>query len=173
MAGELDPNASLFGGDEPEMSEEEAFLKETFGKNPNRTSALSDLFCAEMLATIDEDPELPEEARRQLIFKMTANSVLDVIVESLAPETAEEVTSCLDGFLGMSLVNKKNQVDIMAELRKAVLSVKQDTGESDEDFERRLSDMEDAWWSIPQPLLNGRTPDDAIREEMRRYGLDE
>ena len=126
-----------------------------------------------MLATIDEDPELPEEAKRQLIFKMTANSVLDVIVESLAPETAEEVTSCLDGFLGMSLVNKKNQVDIMAELRKAVLSVKQDTGESDEDFERRLSDMEDAWWSIPQPLLNGRTPDDAIREEMRRYGLDE
>ena len=24
-----------------------------------------------------------------------------------------------------------------------------------------------------EPLLNGRTPDDAIREEMRRYGLDE
>ena len=32
---------------------------------------------------------------------------------------------------------------------------------------------EEAWWSIPQPILGGRTPDDAIREEMRRYGLDE
>lgn len=173
MSEEYDPNASLFGSDEQEQSGEEAFVKETFGKNPNRTSALSDLFCAEMMATIDEEQELPEEAKRQLIFKMTANSVLDVVIESLSPETAAEVTACLDGFLGMSLVNKTNQVDMMGELRKAMLSVKQDAGESDEDFERRLSDMEDAWWSIPQPLLNGRTPDDAVREAMRRYGLDE
>ena len=173
MTDEQDPNAALFGGDEPEQSEEEAYLKETFGKNPNRTSVMSDLFLAEMIATVDEEADLPEEAKRQLIFKMTANSVLDIVMECLSPETAVEVTSCLDGYLGMSLVNKKNQVDIMGELRKAILTVKQETGESDEDFERRLSDMEDAWWSIPQPLLNGRTPDDAIREEMRRYGLDE
>ena len=104
---------------------------------------------------------------------MTANSVLDMIMECLAPDTAEEVAACLDGYIGMSLTNKKHQVDMMGELRKAIMNVKQNEGESDEDYERRLSDLEDAWWSIPQPLLNGRTPDDAIREEMRRYGLDE
>ena len=173
MSDEYDPNASLFGGDEPEESPEDAFLKETFGKNPNRTSAISDIFLEEMMQTVDEDTDMPEEAKRDLIFKMTANSVLDMIMESLDPDTAMEVSSCLDGFLGMCLVNKRNHVDIMGELRKAVMNVKQDTGESDEDYERRLSDMEDAWWSIPQPILNGRNPDDAIREEMKRYGLDE
>ncbi len=172
MAEEYDPNAALFGRDEPEEDPEEAFIKETFGRNPNRTSAISDLFSAEMMQTVDEDPDLPEEAKRLLIFKMTANSVLDIVMECLDPDTALEVTSCLDGFLGMSLVNKRNQVDILGELRKAISQVGQEEGESDEDFDRRLSDMEDLWWSIPQPLLNGRNPDDAIREEMRRYGLD-
>ncbi len=173
MTGEPDPNAALFGNDEPEESPEEAFMKETFGKNPNRTSALADIFGGELIATACEEAELPEEAKKSLIFKMTANSVLDVIVECLSPELAEEVVGCLDGYLGMCLVNKKNNVDIMGELRKAVLTIKQDADESDEDFERRLADMEDAWWSIPQPLLNGRNPNDAIIEEMKRYGLSE
>ena len=173
MADEFNPNAALFGGEEQDQSEEEAHLKQLFGKNPNRTSAISDLFSREMMETIDEDTELPEEAKRQLVFKMTANSVLDMIMECLAPDTAEEVAACLDGYIGMSLTNKKHQVDMMGELRKAIMNVKQNEGESDEDYERRLGDMEEAWWSIPQPILNGRTPDDAIREEMRRYGLDE
>ncbi len=73
----------------------------------------------------------------------------------------------------MCMVNMKNQVDLMSELRKALMTVKQEANESDDDYERRLGDMEEAWWSIPQPILNGRTPDDAIREEMKRYGLDE
>lgn len=173
MANENDPNAALFGGDEQEQTEEEAHIQQLFGKNPNRTSAIFDLFSVEMMESIDEDEGLPEEAKRQLIFKMTANSVLDMVMECLAPDTAEEVSTCLDGYIGMSLTNKRHQVDMMGELRKAIMSVKKNEGESDEDFERRLSDLEDAWWGIPQPLLNGRTPDDAIREEMRRYGLDE
>ena len=173
MADEFDPNAALFGGDEPEISEEEAHKKETFAKNPNRTSAFSDLFLKDMMDTVEAETELPEEAKKNLIFKMTANSVLDIVMESLSPDTREEVAACVDGYIGMCMVNMKNQVDLMGELRKALMGVKQETGESDEDYERRLGDMEEAWWSIPQPILNGRTPDDAIREEMRRYGLDE
>ena len=73
----------------------------------------------------------------------------------------------------MCMVNKKFEVDLLGELRKAILEIKQEDGESDEDYDRRVSDFEDAWWSIPQPLLNQRNPDDAIREEMIRYGLNE
>ena len=173
MSDELDPNAALFGGDEPEMSDEEAHMKETFGKNPNRTSAFSDLFLKDMLETVEAEEELPDEAKKHLIFKMTANSVLDIIMESLSPDTREEVAACVDGYIGMCMVNMKNQVDLMSELRKALMTVKQEANESDDDYERRPGDMEEAWWSIPQPILNGRTPDDAIREEMKRYGLDE
>ena len=54
MADDFDPNAGLFGGDEPETNPEEEHLKFIFGLNPNRTSAISDLFSNEMMATINE-----------------------------------------------------------------------------------------------------------------------
>jgi hypothetical protein len=172
MSDEFNPNAGLFGGDEPEKDPVEEHMEYTFGKNPNRTSAISDIFATEMLETIDGDETIPAEAKPQMIFKMTANSVLDMILESLDPDTREDVVGCLDSFIGMCIVNKKFGVDILGELRKALQTVKQNEGESDEDYEKRLSDYEDAWWSIPQPVLNHRNPNDAIQEEMRRYGLE-
>jgi len=168
---DFNPNAGLFGGDEPEKDPHEEHLEYVFGKNPNRTSAISEIFCREMLESVDKEMDVPDEAKPQLIFKMTANSVLDMVMECLDPDTADEVASCLDSYIGMCIVNKKFEVDIFAELRNALTSVKQEEGESDDDFERKLSDYEDAWWSIPQPRLNGRSPDDAIKEEMNRYGL--
>ena len=172
MNDDFDPNAGLFGGDEPQKDPIEEHMEYTFGKNPNRTSAISDIFAAEMLETIENDETIPAEAKPQMIFKMTANSVLDMIMESLDPDTREDVVGCLDSFIGMCIVNKKFQVDILGELRKALTEVPREKGESDDDFERKLSDFEDAWWSIPQPLLNQRNPNDAIQEEMRRYGLE-
>ncbi len=171
MAGELDPNADLFGGSEP-VDPEKEHIEHTFGRNPNRTSALSDLFSKEMMETIMAEEELPDEAKHQLIFKMTANSVLDVIMESVDADMREEICACLDGYIGMCIVNKKFGVDLLGEMSKALMKVEQNEGESDEDFDRRLGDMEEQWWSIPQPQLNGRNPNDAITEETRRYGLD-
>lgn len=172
MAGELDPNADLFGNAGEEQDPEKEHIEHTFGRNPNRTSAMSDLFCAELIETVMSDPDLPDEAKPKLIFKMTANSVMDLIMESLDADTREDVAASLDGYLGVCLVNKKFEVDIFGELSRALADVEQEEGESDEDYGRRLGDMEDAWWNIPQPKLNGRNPDDAITEEARRYGLD-
>ncbi len=154
------------------MDPEKEHIEHTFGRNPNRTSALSDLFSKEMMETIMAEEELPDEAKHQLIFKMTANSVLDVIMESVDADTREEICACLDGYIGMCIVNKKFGVDLLGEMSKALMKVEQNEGESDEDFDRRLGDMEEQWWSIPQPQLNGRNPNDAISEETRRYGLD-
>ncbi len=170
MAGELDPNADLFGSEE-EVDPEQAHIEYTFGKNPNRTSALSDLFGAELLETVDEEQDLPEEAKRQLIFKMTANSVLDMVMEAVDPDVREEICGYLDGYIGTCLVNKRYSVDLYGEMCQALDAVKQEEGESDEDFERRLNDLEDGWWTIPQPLLDGRNPEDAVTEQVRRYGL--
>ena len=172
MSDEFDPNAGLFGGDEPEKSPEELHMEYVFGKNPHRTSALTDLVYRALLASIEED-DLPEEAKRQLIFKMTANSVLDIMMEALDPALREEVMIAFDGYIGMCLVNMNFDVDLMSELSKAMMTVEQTEGESDEDFDRRLADMEEKWWTIPQPKLSMRNPEDAIREQMMKYGLNE
>lgn len=171
MTDDYNPNAGLFGDPEPADPEKE-HVERTFGKNPNRTSAISDLFSKEMMETIMAEKELSDEAKHQLIFKMTANSVLDMIMESLDADTRDEVCACLDGYIGMCLVNKKFEVDLFGELSKALMGVERQDGESDEDFDRRLGDMEEYWWTVAQPKLNGRNPNDAISEETRRYGLD-
>ncbi len=171
MADDYNPNAALFGEEEP-VDPQEQHIEHTFGRNPNRTSLMSDLFGSELMESVMTDEELPEEAKAPLILKMAINSALDIVMESLDPETREEVAASVDGYLGMCLVNKRFEVDLFGELAKALASVEQDEGESDEEYQQRLSEMEDAWWNIPQPKLNNRNPDDAISEEARRYGLD-
>ena len=173
MSDDYDPNAGLFGGDEPELSPEELHVKRLFGKNPGRTDAMADLFGKEMMQAINADSTIPEEGKRQMIFKMAANSVLDIVMECLSPETAEEVAECFDHYIGMCIVNKKYSIDLMKELYDALEKVEMEEGESEEQFESRIDAMAESWWSIPQPLLNKRNPTDAIQEEILRYGLED
>ena len=173
MVNEMDPNAGLFGEPEPEKSAEELLNEYAFGKNPNRAVAMETLFGKRLIDDTLADDTLPVEGKLSFVFKATAHGVLDMIMECLPPEYREEVAVSLDSFIGMNLVNQKFQVDLVKAVREELQKVEQESGESDEQFEARLSAMEEGWWSIPQPVLNGRNPNDAIREEMNRYGLNQ
>lgn len=96
-----------------------------------------------------------------------------MIMECLQPEYREEVATSLDSFIGLNLVNHRFKVDLVNAVMEELQKVQQDPGESDENFEKRLTAMEEGWWEIPQPILNGRNPNDAIREEMGKYGLNQ
>ncbi|MBR6910290.1 MAG: hypothetical protein IKN41_00345 [Candidatus Methanomethylophilaceae archaeon] len=173
MAGELDPNASLFGEPEEEKSLEELLNEYAFGKNPNRAVAMEELFGKRLIADTLADDKLPVEGKMSFIFKATAHGVLDMIMECLQPEYREEVATSLDSFIGLNLVNHRFKVDLVNAVMEELQKVQQDPEESDENFEERLTAMEEGWWEIPQPILNGRNPNDAIREEMGKYGLNQ
>ena len=173
MVNEMDPNAGLFGEPEPEKSAEELLNEYAFGKNPNRAVAMQTLFGKRLIDETLADDKLPIEGKLNFVFKATAHGVLDMIMECLPPEYREEVAVSLDSFIGMNLVNQKFQVDLVRAVMEELQKIEQEAGESDEQFEMRLSSMEEGWWSIPQPILNGRNPNDAIREEMNKYGLNQ
>ena len=173
MVNEMDPNAGLFGEPEPEKSPEELLNEYAFGKNPNRAVAMETLFGKRLIDDTLADDKLPVEGKLSFVFKATAHGVLDMIMECLPPEYREEVAVSLDSFIGMNLVNQKFQVDLVSAVMEELQKIEQESGESDEQFETRLSAMEEGWWSIPQPILNGRNPNDAIREEMNKYGLNQ
>ena len=173
MAGELDPNASLFGGPEEEKSAEELLNEYAFGKNPNRAVAMEELFGKRLMADTLADDNLPLEGKMSFVFKATAHGVLDMVMECLQPEYREEVATSIDSFIGLNLVNHRFKVDLVDAVMEELQKIQQDPGESDENFEKRLMEMEDGWWEIPQPILNGRNPNDAIREEMMKYGLNQ
>ncbi len=173
MVNELDPNAGLFGDPEPEKSAEELLNEYAFGKNPNRAVAMETLFGKRLMEETMADDKLPIEGKMSFVFKATAHGVLDMIMECLTPEYREEVAVSLDSFIGMNLVNQKFGVDLVNAVMEELQKIDQKPGESDDQFEQRLSAMEEGWWSIPQPILNGRNPNDAIREEMGKYGLNQ
>ena len=173
MVNEMDPNAGLFGEPEPEKSPEELLNEYAFGKNPNRAVAMEELFGKRLMADTLADDKLPVEGKMSFIFKATAHGVLDMIMECLQPEYREEVATSLDSFIGLNLVNHRFKVDLVNAVMEELQKVQQDPGESDENFEERLTAMEEGWWEIPQPILNGRNPNDAIREEMGKYGLNQ
>ena len=173
MSDDFDPNAGLFGDPEPEKSPEELLNEYAFGKNPNRAVAMETLFGKRLIEDTLNDNKLPVEGKMSFVFKATAHGVLDMIMECLPPEYREEVATSLDSFIGMNLVNQRFKVDLVDAVIEELGKIEQNPGESDEQFEERLSAMEEGWWSIPQPILNGRNPNDAITEEMNKYGLNQ
>ncbi|MCQ2079034.1 MAG: hypothetical protein MJZ38_03130 [archaeon] len=173
MNDDYDPNAALFSGeDEEEKSEEQEAFEFVYERNPRRVSALNDLWFYNLMEKIKQ-MELPsEEAKMQMIFKLTAGGILDMLGDSQPPGVAPEVMSNLDMFMGVALTNMRFKVDLLGEQTKALKSIDPAKFEKDEDYLRTLSDAEDAWWDIAQPPLDGRNPRDAIRETLRKYGLE-
>ena len=168
-----DKNADLFGLNEEGPSEEEYLHLQLYEKNPRRVSAMADLWYEAMIKEIDSIEGLPEDAKRKMIFSMTANGVLDMISDSAPEELGLEISFCFDSYLGLMLTNKKFKVDIIKEHRKALLGVKEEDFPSKEMYEMELEAFEEGWWDIPQPLLGKRTPNDAIKEMLNKYGLTE
>ena len=171
MSDEFDPNAGLFGDPEPEKSPEELLNEYAFGKNPNRAVAMETLFGKRLIEDTLNDEKLPIEGKMSFVFKATSHAVLDMVMQCLPPEYREEVATSLDSFIGMNLVNQRFKVDLVDAVMTELSKVEQEENESDEQFEERLGKMEEGWWYIPQPILNGRNPNDAIQEEMGKYGL--
>lgn len=167
-----DPNADLFGLNEEELSEEEFLIKQLYEKTPMRIAAMAELYYDKMIRMIDEQ-EVPEEAKRKMIFSMSATSVLDLINETSPDDIAVEATISLDMYLGLSLTNKKFGVDLIKELKKALIDIRIDDFPDEETYERERKAFEEQWWNIPQPLLDQRTPNDAILETLAKYGLTE
>lgn len=163
-----DPNAALFGLDEE--SEEENSAAQTYDKNPGRVDALCDLTFDDIMAAVDVQ-NMPEEAKRKMIFKMACNNILDMFMDALEEEDAVEASFGFDMILGVAITNKRFNVDLFKEHTKALASVKPSNFASEEIYEKALEEFESKWWEIPQPKLNKRNPNDAIRESLTKYGL--
>ncbi|MDR3282592.1 MAG: hypothetical protein LBS92_03150 [Candidatus Methanoplasma sp.] len=169
---EEDPNAGLFGRDEPEMSEEEFVEKQIYDKNPKRASALGDLSYDSLIETLN-GMDVPEAEKMRALFNMAVGGTLDLVADALPIEDAIEVSFSFDIYLGVALTNKRFGADLFKESQKALVGIKPSESQSDEAYQKTLIEAEDAWWDMPQPRLDKRTPNEAIRETLGRYGLTE
>lgn len=165
----IDPDTGLV---EQVFEEEIDTDEQLFGKNPRRAKALKDLWFDEIQDTLAKSDE-SDDAKKEMAFMMTANSVIDVIMGCVPDDLALEVSYALDNTIALSLVNKKYDCDLIEEERKAISIVKREDYDTDDDFARAVEAIEDHWWSIGQPQLDMRSASDAIIEMLRKYRLND
>jgi len=144
--------------------------QQIWGKNPRRSQALKSLWFDLMSQSINEDDQ-PEDAKRELLFLMTANNVMDMIMESVPDDLALEITYCFDSMIGMSMVNKRFEVDLVDANFEVLKKLKREDYGTDEEFEAAIRDVDHRWWTVGKQLLGGRSPNDAISEELGKFGL--
>lgn len=142
-----------------------------WGKNPSRTRALMDLWYGELRETVEKEES--QERRDSLAFMLTTNSVIDMIMDALPEDLAMELSYCLDSTIGLALANKQYGVDLIEEEKKALELVKREDYDTDDDFARAVEAIDDHWWSIGQPALEKRSPNDVIIEALAKYKLNE
>lgn len=154
------------------FEKEETIELETqiWGKNPRRSQALKDLWFKLMSESIDEENK-PEPAKRELLFLMTANNVMDMIMESVPDELALEISYCFDSLIGLSMVNSRFEVDLVESNYEVLEKIKREEHASDEAYEATVKDVDERWWTVGKQHLGGRSPNDAIAEELSKYGL--
>lgn len=165
----IDPNTGLVENVFDDTIDVEEQL---FKKNPRRVRALRDLWYDELRNTLDKNGG-SEEMKREMIFMMIANNILDIVMGCIPDETALEVSYALDNTIALSHVNKKYDCDLIKEEKKAISLVKREDYNTDDDFSRALEAIEEHWWSIGQPQLGMRSANDAIIEMLRKYELNE
>lgn len=165
----IDPNTGLVENVFDETIDVEEQL---FKKNPRRVRALRDLWYDELQNTLDKNGG-SEEMKREMIFMMIANNILDIVMGCIPDETALEISYALDNTIALSHVNKKYDCDLIKEEKKAISLVKREDYNTDDDFSRALEAIEEHWWSIGQPQLGMRSANDAIIEMLRKYELNE
>lgn len=165
---EEDPNAALFGDD---MASENEVMDYVFGKTPERVEAMTALYYQELIKQVEQMNLPDEEAKMMAVFKLATGSTIDMMADSQNAEDAPDMMNSFDMFLAVALTNKKYGINLFAEQEKALQSIDRSKFNSDEEYAEALSRAEDVWWEIAQPLLNGRNPNDAVRETMAEYGL--
>lgn len=153
--------------DEPEIPADE----QIWGKNQKRTQLLRDLWFDSVIEQLDEEKDMPEDAKKELLFMMAVHSTLDLVFESLPDEEALELTYCVDHMMALGAVNQRYGVDLLEANYDVVSKMDRKDYASDEEFENAVAEKEEKWWTNGKQQLGGRSPNDAIAEALSRYGL--
>ena len=145
--------------------------EQIWGKNPKRTQLLRDLWFKSVMEQLDEEKDMPDEAKKELLFMMAVHSTLDMVFESLPDEESLDVSYCIDHMMALAAVNQRYDVDLLEANYEVISKIDGNSYATQEDFEAAVAEKEEKWWTNGKQQLGGRSPNDAIAEVLSRYGL--
>jgi hypothetical protein len=96
---------------------------------------------------------MPTPQKRERLFMSLTNALLDLVLNVMPDFMTEDLFQGLDNNLELSLVNKEAKIDVL------------------EKFEAALMQFEEKWWGTGMKELGGKSPDEAMQDMARKYGL--
>jgi hypothetical protein len=140
-------------------------------KNGPRSYVLRDVWY-ESLSEVISKEIMPEENKREMLFLTLSNAILDLVMDIIPDEYAKVVADNIDDFLAVTVVNKENNIDLLAKFKEDFVKEKGDTFDDEEQLQAALEAFEDQWWNSKRKDLKGKTPNEALEEAAKRYGID-
>ena len=115
---------------------------------------------------------MPEENKREKLFLTLSNAMLDLVMDIIPSDYAKVVADNIDDFLAVTVVNKENNIDLLAKFKEDFVKEKGDTFEDEEQLQAALEEFEDKWWNAKRKDLKGKvSPNEALEEAAKRYGI--
>jgi hypothetical protein len=140
-------------------------------KNGPRSYVLRDVWY-ESLSEVISKEIMPEENKREMLFLTLSNAMLDLVMDIIPEEYAKVVADNIDDFLAVTVVNKENNIDLLAKFKEDFVKENGDTFDDDEQLQGALEIFEDKWWNTKRKDLKGKTPNESLEEASKRYGID-
>jgi hypothetical protein len=140
-------------------------------KNGPRSYVLRDVWY-ESLSEVISKEIMPEENKREMLFLTLSNAILDLVMDIIPEEYAKVVADNIDDFLAVTVVNKENNIDLLAKFKEDFVKENGDTFDDDEQLQAALEIFEDKWWNEKRKDLKGKSPNETLEEAAKRYGID-
>jgi hypothetical protein len=143
---------------------------ELVSKNPSRAYALKDLWY-ESLTNVVEEEIAPEEGKKEMMFLTLSNAILDMVMDIVPEEMADALAENIDDYLAVTLVNKTYDVDLLKEFQEEFMKAKGDSFEDDDELRAALDEFQGVFWETKRADLKGKTPNQAVEEVHKKYGI--
>ncbi|MGD0817769.1 MAG: hypothetical protein ABR986_05145 [Methanomassiliicoccales archaeon] len=140
-------------------------------KNGPRSYVLRDVWY-ESLSEVISKEIMPEENKREMLFLTLSNAILDLVMDIIPQDYAKVVADNIDDFLAVTVVNKENNIDLLAKFKEDFVKEKGDAFDDEEQLQTALETFEDNWWNSKRKDLKAKTPNEALEEAAKRYGID-
>ena len=139
-------------------------------KNPQRAYALRDLWADSLNELVDQEIA-PEPQKREMLFLALSNAMLDMMMDILPEELVEILAENLDDYIAVTLVNKKYSVDMLRSFQEEFVKGMGAQFEDEEKLQNALIDFQEKFWDSARKDLKGKSPNQAVEEELKRYNL--
>ena len=96
---------------------------------------------------------------------------MDMMMDILPEELVEILAENLDDYLAVTLVNKKYSTDVLKSFQEEFVKQMGKQFDDEEKLQNALIDFQEKFWDSPRKDLKGKSPNQAVEEELQKYNL--